>query len=455
MSAPTRVLASFLSDLAYPQLPPEAVEKAKFVLLDTLGATIAGSQTPEGRIAVELARKLAGKPECTLIASDVRADCLYAALCNGIMSHALELDDGNRFAMGHPGVTVIPAVVALGELEEISGKDAIVSIVAGYEAFGRIAAAGNPSHYNRGYHTTGTCGTFAAGAAAGKIFRFDADRMVQVLGIAGSQSAGLFAFMSNGAMTKVLHPGKAAQSGILSAFLIRQGFTGPDTVLEHPQGFYAAYADQFVPERITDRLGEPLEIMHTYTKYHAACRHVHSASDAALMIRKEHAIDPDAVDRIAVRTYRVAAKLTGGKEITTPLSGKMSLPYSIAAAVVEGRVGLKEFSAGKLADPKILGLMQRVEVTIDEKLDRLVPKHRGARVEIVMKNGDRYQQEVLDAVGEPENPGGPDNLLNKFRGCTEGVFDPQRIEAIIETVLQLETVDSFSKVTRLLTKQMT
>jgi len=450
MESPTQVLASFIADIRYDNIPADAVEKAKSVFLDTLGAAIAGSETKEGKIAANLARKISGKPESVLIASEIRVDCLNAALFNGIMAHALELDDGNRYAMGHPGVNVIPAVLALGEQKKISGKDAIAAIVAGYEAFGRIAAAGNPSHYKRGFHTTGTCGAFAAAAAAGNILGFDALQMIQNLGVAGSQCAGLFAFMSNGAMTKVLHPGKAAQSGILSAYLIEEGFTGPDTVLEHKQGFYSGYADNFDPARITSGLGDRLEILNTYTKYHAACRHIHPAVDAALSITKENDILPENVGSVSVRTYEVAAKLVAGKEISTPLSGKMSLPFCIGAAIVDGQAGLAQFAEDKLKDPVLLNLMKKVDIKIDDKLDSMVPDHRGARVEIEMNDGRKYEKEVLDAMGEPENPGTMDDQLNKFKDCAAGIFDSGKIDELIDRIQHLEDTADLTQVAELL-----
>ena len=450
MQSPTRTLATFLAELTYERLPPEVVTRAKVVLLDTLGAALAGSQTPEGSIAIRLAHKLSGKQEATLLATDVKVDCLYAALFNGLMAHVLELDDGNRYAMGHPGVSVVPTVLALGEQTHISGRDAIVATVAGYEAMGRVAAAGNPSHYHRGFHTTGTCGTFAAAAAAGKILNLNPAETAQVFGIAGSQSAGLFAFMANGAMTKVLHPGRAAQSGILSAYLVREGFTGPETVLEDPRGFYAAYADGYTPGRIVDRLGEVYEIMHTYTKYHAACRHTHAAIDAALEIAGNHPVAVADIAAITVHTYQVAAKLTGGKEITSPLSGKMSLPYSVAVALTDGQAGLQQYSAEKLSDPAVRNLMDKIEVAMDARLDSLVPAHRGARVEMVLASGQRHAAEVIDALGEPENPGSQADQLKKFRALAGVVFAEERMEQIIATVQNLEAMADINSLAALL-----
>ncbi|MCJ7830578.1 MAG: MmgE/PrpD family protein, partial [Desulfobacterales bacterium] len=450
MQSPTRTLATFLSELTYDRLPPAVVARAKVVLLDTLGAAVGGSRTPEGRIAIRLAQKLSGKQEATLLATGVKVDCLYAALVNGLMAHVLELDDGNRYAMGHPGVSVVPTVLALGEQEHITGRDAIVATVAGYEAMSRVAAAGNPSHYHRGFHTTGTCGTFASAAAAGKILNLNPSETAMAFGIAGSQSAGLFAFMANGAMTKVLHPGRAAQSGILSVYLVREGFTGPETVLEDPRGFYAAYADGYVPERIVDRLGEIYEIMHTYTKDHAACRHTHAAIDAALGIADTHPVAVSDIAAITVHTYQVAAKLTGGKQITSPLSGKMSLPYSVAVALTDGQAGLQQYSSEKLNDPAVRGLMGKIEVRVDARLDSLVPAHRGARVEMVLTSGQRHTAEVIDALGEPENPGSLADQLKKFKALAGVVFDEDRLEQIIATVQNLEAVADINSLAALL-----
>ena len=204
-------LASFIVGLNYKSLPPEVTQKAKHCLMDTLGAALAGSKTAEALIAKRLALKLSQKKEAALFTGTGRVGMLEAAMANGIMSHALELDDGNRFAQGHPGVCVIPAALALGEKEKIKGKDLIPAIVAGYEVFSRVGAGGNPSHFNRGFHTTGTVGTFAATAAAGRLLKLNESRMVSALGIAGSQAAGLFAFMADGTMTKTLHAGKAGE----------------------------------------------------------------------------------------------------------------------------------------------------------------------------------------------------------------------------------------------------
>ena len=443
-------LAAFIVGLNYKSLPPEVVQKAKHCLMDTLGAALAGSKASEAVIAKRLAEKLSQKKEATLYTGKRKVGVLEAALANGIMSHAMELDDGNRFAQGHPGVAVVPAVLALGEKEKVKGKDLIPAIVAGYEVFGRVGAGGNPSHFNRGFHTTGTCGTFAAAAAAGRLLKLNESKMVSALGIAGSQAAGLFAFMADGTMTKTLHAGKAAQNGILSAYLAQEGFTGPAYVLEDKRGFYHAFADTFNPQRVVEGLGEKYEIMNTYVKFHASCRHSHAPVDAILYVRSQTPLRPEDIEKVNVYTYAIAAKLIDGKQVTTPISGKMSLAYSAAVAILYGKVGLDEFKAGVLNDRAVRALMQKIDVYADPELDKMVPNHRGARAEILLKDGRKLTSTVLDPKGEPENPGSGNDIYDKFRMLAGMVLKSDKVDKLLEKIDRLEKVGDISELTNLL-----
>ncbi len=443
-------LASFIVGLDYKSLPPEVIRKAKQCLVDTLGAALAGSKTAEALIAKRLAIKLGPKKEATLFTGPGKVGMLEAAMANGIMSHALELDDGNRFAQGHPGVCVIPAALALGEKEKVKAKDLIPAIVAGYEVFSRVGAGGNPSHFNRGFHTTGTVGTFAATAAAGRLLKLNESRMVSALGIAGSQAAGLFAFMADGSMTKTLHAGKAAHNGILAACLAKEGFTGPAPVLEDKRGFYQAFADASNPGRVVEGLGQKYEIMNTYVKYHASCRHSHAPVDAILDIRSQTPLRLADIEKVNVFTYTIAAKLIGGKEVSTPISGKMSLPYSAAVAILYGRVGLGEFKPGVMNDPAVRALMEKIDVYPDPDLDKLVPDHRGARAEILLKDGRKLTSLILDPKGEPENPGPETEIYDKFRRLAGTVLKADRADKLAEKIGGLEKLKDLSELTGLL-----
>jgi 2-methylcitrate dehydratase PrpD len=450
MDSLTGKLISFIVSLNYNHLPPEVIQKAKHCLMDTLGAALAGSKTQEGMIAKRLAQKLNPKKESTLFTGRGKVGVLEAAMANGIMAHALELDDGNRYAQGHPGVAVIPAVLALGEKEKIKGKEILLAIVAGYEVFGRVGAGGNPSHFNRGFHTTGTCGTFAAAAAAGRLLRLKESKMVSALGMAGSQAAGLFAFMADGTMTKTLHAGKAAQNGILAALLAKEGFTGPATILEDKRGFYQAFADAYNPDRVVEGLGEKYEIMNTYVKYHASCRHSHAPIDAILDIRSRTPWRAQDIEKVNIYTYSIAAKLIDGKEVTTPISGKMSLPYSAATAILKGKVGLDEFKPKALNDETAHALMEKIDVYPDPALDKLVPDHRGARAEILLKDGRKLIAEILDPKGEPENPGAEADIYDKFLMMASSVLKAERAQKISQKIDNLDKVGDISELNNLL-----
>lgn len=443
-------LASFIHELNYKTLPPEVVRKAKDCLMDTLGAALAGSRTTEARVAKRVAEALNSKKEATLFTAKGKIGVLEAAMANGIMSHALELDDGNRYAQGHPGVGVIPAVLALGEKEKIKGRELIPAIVAGYEVFGRVGAGCNPSHFNRGFHTTGTCGTFGAAAAAGKLLKLSESKLISTLGIAGSQAAGLFAFMADGSMTKTLHAGKAAHNGILSAYLAREGFTGPATILEDKRGFYQAFADSCNPGRVLEGLGEKYEIMNTYVKFHASCRHSHPAVDAILDIARQAPLHPEEIEKVDVYTYTIAAKLINVKQVSTPITGKMSLPYSAAVAILRGRVGLGEFTPGLLNNPEVRSLMDKIDVHADPDLDKMVPDHRGARAEIILKDGKKLHAEILDCKGEPENPGSGSDIYDKFRLLAGTVLKSEKVERLLKKIDMLEKVEDLSELTGLL-----
>jgi 2-methylcitrate dehydratase PrpD len=270
------------------------------------------------------------------------------------------------------------------------------------------------------------------------------------LGIGGSQSAGLFAFMGDGTMTKTLHAGKAAMNGILAAYLAKEGFTGPAFILEDKRGFYKAFADASTPERVVEGLGQKYEIMNTYVKYHASCRHSHAPVDAILEIRNRTGLRPEDIEKVNIYTYTIAAKLIDGKDVSTPISGKMSMPYAAAVAILYGKVGMGEFKPKVMSDRAVLGLMQKIDVFPDPEMDKLIPHHRAARAEIFMKDGTKLASDILDAKGEPENPGSSSDIFDKFRMLAGTVFKKDRVERIMEKIDSLEKVKDMSELNSLL-----
>jgi len=444
-------LIKHVFELKYEDLPTNVVAQAKNCILDYLGTALAGSSTEVGRLVKQQSRSFAPSRDATVMATGKRATAQDAALVNGIVGHVLELDDGNRFAMGHPGVATIPSALALAEKQEASGVDLILAAVCGYEIFGRLGRAMNPSHFNRGFHTTGTLGTMAATVAASKILRLTEGQMLNAFGIAGSLAAGISEFLEDGSMTKQIHAGRAAQNGILASELAAKGFTGPTTVLEGGHGFFKALSDNVVVEKVTDNLGQDYQISNVYFKRHASCRHSHAAVDAALEIVSKEPMDPKTIDEVLVKTYSAAYDYTNNKRVSTPLSAKMSMPYCIAVTILHRNAGPEQFTEEAIQDKAVRHLMDKVKMTIDQELDRLVPNKRGAIVEITA-GGQRYSSRIDLPKGEPENPLSNTEFEDKFRNLSSSMLKPKGIKNVLKTVARLDRISDVNVLTRLLVR---
>lgn len=405
-----------------------------------------GSKTNLCAVVKEYAKSFAPSNESTVLANGGRASALDAAFANGIIGHVLELDDGNRFAMGHPGSVVIPAVLATAEKAHATGKTLILATVCGYEVFGRLGRAMNPSHFKRGFHTTGTLGTLAAAIAASKVLSLDENLILNAFGIAGSLAAGISEYLANGSSTKQLHTGRAAQNGVLSSQLALAGFTGPETVLEGKHGFLKAFSDKYNIEGITVNLGVDYQIMGTYFKRHASCRHTHSAIDATLELLSRNKLKYVTIDEISVATYSAAYDYTNIDTVKTPLSAKMSMPYCIAATIVRGRAGPEEFTPEIVVDEEIHKVMRKVRIRVEKDLDEVVPKVRPAIVTINIK-GQRFSNRVDLPKGEPENPLSEREFEEKFRSLASRVLDEKRIERTLEIVSSLDSTSDINELT--------
>lgn len=444
-------LAFFAKNLEYEDLPKTVVEQAKRCLLDTIGVVLAGYKTDTGKIFTSLAREWGGIEEATIFGDGIRVPSTHAALVNGTMGHVHELDDGHRFALGHPGVTSIPAAIALAEKVGADGKLLIAGTVLGYDVFVRIARAVNPSHRTRGFHTTGTCGTFGAAAAAGKILGMEEKGFINALGIAGVQAAGLMEVMRGDSLIKPLNAGRAAHNGTLAAILAERAITAPSTILEGDNGFCKAYSDNYDTKKILEGLGEEYPIMGVYVKLHAACRHVHPAIDCVLQLVRDHSLATDEIERVVVRTYLAAYRLTGMEyEPRTESTAKFSLPYCLAAALTYGTVGPEEFTMDKISDRNLLKLAKRVEVKVDPEIDKLTPEKRGASVEILMKGGGLFRWNVDNPRGEPEKPVNNEELRQKFKTLVNPVLGTNKASNIINTVKRLEKLKDVKVLTKLL-----
>lgn len=430
----SKTIADYMQELDLSVVPAEVVEKTKILVFDTLCVALGGSYSKEARIVHKVMSNFEGKPESTVINSNMKLPAPHAALINATMAHCLELDDTDRFTYYHPGAPIIMASLAVAEEIGCTGKQLLEGILAGYEVSMRIADAVNPSHRDKGFHTTGTIGTFGAGIAVAKLLGLERDEIIHALGISGTQAAGLFEFLNDGSMTKRIHPGKGAWNGILAARLAKEGMTGPATILEGENGFLRATSDDGDVAMLTDRLGENYRIMRMGIKRHAACRYCHTAIDAALELRQSYELNIGNIKEVTVLTSRHCYKQTGKASASTLMASQLSTPYATALAFVKGSAGIDEYTEG-LANNKVLTLMEKINV---KEYQPFGGYSRKVHVTVEMNDGKSFEKELDLPKGEPENPLTFEEIKAKGEGLAKKVLDDVGFNNLLSYVNGME-----------------
>lgn len=444
----TETLASFVAGLRCDAIPAGVRAKARLCILDTLGAGLAGSRTDEGR------RIMAGVAECqTGAAAGIwgtpqRASAPAAALVNGTLAHTRELDDFG--GCGHSGAVVVPAALAVAEQTGASGAQLLAAVVAGYEIAARVTegAGGYTPHNARGWHSTGTCGSFGAAAAATVLLGLDAAATASAIGLSGSFTGGLWAFLRDGAMSKRLHPGKAAETGVEAAYLAKHGFTGPREVLEAPYGgFFSTYASgEADPEAVLVSLGTEYRIMDSGFKPYACCRSVHGALDGVFDIVRTHHLSAGDIETIAVRGTEEMTLQVGRPSARNTLEAQMSLPYTLAVALLTGRASLTEYDPQWLSDPRVHALMPKITMTAHPKPQT----EEYTEVEVTTTVGKRHTFATTYASGHPRNPISEKDLEAKFALLAGFALPDAAVRQVADAVRDLERLDSVGRLGRLL-----
>ncbi|NOX63241.1 MAG: MmgE/PrpD family protein [Chloroflexi bacterium] len=412
----TETLAEWLVQTRAAGFSEETLAIARDYTLDWLGSALAGHATEAGAMLREYAQLQPSGP-CRVLGLSRGCGAETAAFVNGALSHIVEMDDIDRGSVVHPAAVIMPAALAVAEREAARGRDFLAAVVAGYEIAIRVGEAVGKAHY-RYFHNTATCGVFGAAAAAGWLLGLNAEQFVWALGNAGTQAAGLWEFNREGAMSKHLHPGRAAANGVLAADLAALGFTAARRILEGERGFFAATAADAKPSRVLAGLGEAeLKIKGVSIKPHASCRHTHSTIDAALRLR-ERAADLQNIDRVTVETYQAALALCNNPDPRTARAAKFSLQYCVASALRRGRVGLSDFSPQTIMDPNLRELMARVRVRVAPEFEARYPAAWPARVRVDWEDGRMLEETVEHPKGDPENPLTRSELEAKFRELT-------------------------------------
>ncbi|HTQ33798.1 MAG TPA: MmgE/PrpD family protein [Stellaceae bacterium] len=434
-------IAENIVAIRYPDLPREAVDWAKAAILDTVGVTLAGAGEDCARI---VAATLGSSPgPCLVFGGDRRTTPLDAALINGTAAHALDFDDVSNSLGGHPSAPILPALFALADVQDCIGADFIAAYVAGFETETRIGRGVHYHHYEKGWHPTATLGVFGATAACCHLMKLDTARTAQALAIAASHASGIKA--NFGTMTKPLHVGHTARSGLFAAMLAKNGFTANNAALEHKQGFLMVYngAGNFDAEAIVKDWGNPYDITRPGPgfKQYPCCGSTHPPLDALLALRREHALPADKITRIDSWTHPRRLAHTNRPDPRSGLDAKFSVQYCLARAVLQGEIRLEDFEGGAHDDLAVRALMSRVHANArsDEAL--------GAEVRVTFVDGEVISKKVGAALGRgPDNPLPASALAAKFANCARRALPPPAVSGLQQLLDTLETQPSVKSV---------
>lgn len=413
---PSRTLATFAAQLRFDDIPQHVVERTVNLYVDWLGSTLGGKGArPVESIALfaSLAGAANGHGPAEVLIDRTRATPYFAAMVNAAASHFVEQDDVHNGAVFHPATVVFPVVLALAQELHASGRDLIAAAVAGYEVGIRVGEFLGRSHY-KVFHTTGTAGTVAAAAAAGRMLGLTPVQMLDAFGSAGTQASGLWEFLRDAADSKQLHTAMAAANGLMAATLAADGFKGATRILEGEKGMAAGMSTDANPARLTDRLGERWTVIETSFKYHAACRHTHPAADALLAVIAEHSLQADEIEHVTARVHQGAIDVLGA--VVTPTTvhqAKFSMGTVLGLAAYHGYAGVLEFEGGYAA-AQISAFRERVEMVLDDEVDRAYPERWIGKVTVRTKDGRELSGRVDEPKGDPGNTLSRDEIATKF-----------------------------------------
>jgi 2-methylcitrate dehydratase PrpD len=442
----TEKIARFIADTGYEDIPRDAVDKAKRTALDCLGASLAGVAEPVSQAIAGYVMKLGGPLQASVFGAGVKVSVPDAAMANGSIAHALDYDDCG-VKIGHPSVLVLPAVLSLGEHLGASGQDILTAYIVGLEIEGKLALHADFKLMQARLNHQTWYGSIGAAAACAKLLSLDVAKTRMALGVAANFACGLSA--NHGSMAGAMAAGNACRNGVIAALLAQEGVTANPNIIETKNGFYDTLvgAGHYDAERMAKDLGNPfyIESPGIGLKKYPSCYHTHRALDGVFQLLGEHRLSEKEIAEVDVGTSGRAMRVLAFSEPETPYQAKYSMPYCIAAAVVDHQVTLDTFTAHKMADRGIVEARKKVrlsfpDVPIWPGLADVGPDTEfvGNPVTIRTTDGRSYNARVDIPRGDPALPLTDDELLAKYRDCGRSQLRPDDIEHSVGVVLGLE-----------------
>ena len=445
MSDYLNAIVSYICRTSFDDLPGDVVERSRQVLADTLAVIAAGAQEEEMKAFKQRLECRHDQGTAAMIGAETRTEPAKAALFNGTAGTFLELDEGNQFGRGHPGVHVIPGALAMAEEHHLPGRDFLTALVLGYEIGTRIGIA---CKIRMSMHPHGTWGTVGAAVAVGKLMGYDEGKMKEMINV--SSSLGLATSrrtMLEGGTVRNVYAGISGHMGILAYDLVESGFTGEADGLSTIYG--SVVSDTFSQKTMTEDLGTRFEIARNYFKMHACCRYNHGTLDALEKIVAEKAFKPEHIERVDVETYSLAAQLCD-QNPQNMLAAKFSIPFAVATTIVHGSTGTETFRPESVHRPSVKDLARRVFVKEDPGLTAMMPARRPSRVRVTLKSGERLEAEVTMNKGDFEDPYGTADLERKYYSLADPVWGHEKAEQIRSHVMAFEQVKDVTEMTSLI-----
>lgn len=450
MSQSINQLSRFIAETRFSDLPESLVERAKRHILDTFGATLAGSNSP---IALAVQQTVVAEgcaPVAQVWGSPLATSPRHAAWLNGIAAHMYELDDTG--GCDHSGAVVLPAVMAVLPLcpSAVTGQALITAVVLGYEVGRRVleACGGYAPHNESGWHSTSTCGVFGAAAAVAALLKLNQNQTVQAMGIAASFSGGLWGFIHDGSQSKKLHAGRAAEGGVLAAMLAQQGITGASQTFEDVWGgFLKTLAPSSrQPDALTAELGQVWKLNRCSIKPYASCRGTHSAVDAVGELMAAHHCTAAEIARLHVYLNPFLLEMCGNSDLESLAAAQMSLPYAMAARVLFGDAGLDAYQSEKRSSAEMAAMLDRIVLHVDTDQN----SNEEPVVELETVGGARWRKQVTIPLGSPQNPLSDKALALKFQQLALRVLPAQQTAALESYCLTLDQQTDMTELLNLL-----
>jgi 2-methylcitrate dehydratase PrpD len=419
-------------------LPPPILEHAVHHVLDTVAAMISGAELPPGRAALALARAEAGRPVATVVASNVVTSATDAALVNGVLAHSDETDDSHGPSQSHPGASIVPAALAMGEALGISGRHYLRAVALGYDVGTRLTMAlGGPAFRESSRRSTHAyAGTFGSAAAAGCVAGLDAPRMRWLLDYASQQAGGyaVWGRDTDHIEKGFVFGGMPARNGVTAAQLVRAGWNGVDDVFSGDDNFFQVNAPAADRSRLVDGLGQRFEIANTDIKKWTVGTPIQAPLDAVEIIRKRRPFTPADVKEVAVRLAPSVGAVVDNRDMPD-----VCLQHMLAVMLLDGTASFHAaHDKPRMKDAAVLEQRTKVRYVPDAGLAALLPV-RVAVVEMTFADGTRTSERVEAVRGTPRNPMTRDEVVDKARDLISPVFGPVRAEALIVALLTLDT----------------